>query len=196
MKPVNLRIAAPLSLLLAFCFAGASYGQSVADLARKERTRKAQQPRTGKQYTNDNIPATTIGGPAATTPSAQPTPAAEAEAEEEAAAGAEETKPPAEAGPSQADLEKAYRERAAKLRETLEFEERKLDVMQRELNLAQQQFYSDPNVAMREQYSRADINKRTADIETQQALVEKAKQAFTDLEEELRHKNLPPGWAR
>ncbi len=68
--------------------------------------------------------------------------------------------------------------------------------MQRELNLAQQQFYSDPNVALREQYGREDINKRTADIEAQKATVEKAKQAISNLEDELRAKSLPAGWAR
>jgi hypothetical protein len=60
----------------------------------------------------------------------------------------------------------------------------------------QQQYYPDPQMALQQQYSRDDINKRTADIETQKANVEKAKQAITDLEDELRQKGLPPGWAR
>ena len=97
---------------------------------------------------------------------------------------------------SAAEIEKEYRDKAAKLAENVAFEERRLDVLQRDLNLTQQQYYSDPNVALREQYSRADINKRTAEIEAQKATVEKAKQAVTDLEEELRKKSLPAGWAR
>ena len=196
MKPYNIRIAAPLSLVLALWFAGASYGQSLADLARQERARKAQ-TRAAKEYTNDDIPAPTISATASAPAASQPSaPESAPQGGEQAAAPGGAAKPPAEVEKSQADLEKEYRERAAKLKETQEFEERKLDVMQRELNLMQQQYYSDPNVGLREQYGREEINKRTADIEAQRAAVEKAKQAVADLEEELRRKNLPTGWAR
>ena len=68
--------------------------------------------------------------------------------------------------------------------------------MQRELNLMQQQYYPDPQIALQQQYSREDINKRNADIEVQKANVEKAKQAIADFEDELRQKSLPAGWAR
>ena len=68
--------------------------------------------------------------------------------------------------------------------------------MQRELNLMQVQYYSDPNVALREQNTRGEINQRIQEIEAQKGTIEKAKQAVADLEEELRRKNLPPGWAR
>ena len=190
MRATNIRIAAPLTMVLALWFAGASYGQSLADLARQERARKEGQAKAAKEYTNDDIPAATLAA-------AAPTPAPEGKvpaAEQAVAAG--ETKPPVQAEKSPAEVEKEYRERAAKLKETQEFEERKLDVMQRELNLMQQQYYSDPNVALREQNTREEINKRTADIEAQGAAADKAKQAVADLEEELRRKGLPAGWAR
>ena len=57
------------------------------------------------------------------------------------------------------------------------------------------QAYSDPNQAMREQFQRTEINKRTAEIEQQKQVVAAAKKALADLEEELRKKGLPPGWA-
>ena len=165
--------------------------QSLAELARQERAKKTQGARSARVFTNEDIPEPTITG--TPTAEAEAQPAAETKAEEppatdEKAAGAPEK--------TSAEIEKEYRDKFAKLKEAQELEERRLDVMQRELNLAQQQFYSDPNVALREQYGRADINKRTADIEAQKAAVEKAKQAIADLETELRAKSLPPGWAR
>jgi hypothetical protein len=162
--------------------------QSLADLARQERAKK--QSKTVKEYTNDDIPKATLSG----SPAAPATAKAEAAKGEEGKDGEPAKKDDTEQ--KQADLEKEYREKAVKLKENLTTEERRLDVLQRELNLAQQQYYSDPNVALREQYSRDDINKRTAEIEAQQQNVDKAKQAITDLEEELRKKDLPPGWAR
>ncbi|MBI4479671.1 MAG: hypothetical protein HY651_06580 [Acidobacteria bacterium] len=157
-------------------------GPSLAELARQQRAKKQQEPKGGKVFTNEDIPAATIS-PA---PAAEPSqPAGEAPA---GAAAATEKSP--------AELEKEYRDKFTKLREDQSLEERRLDVMQRELNLAQQQYYSDPNVALREQYGREEINKRTADIESQKAAVEKAKQAVADLEEEVRTKGLPAGWAR
>ena len=44
--------------------------------------------------------------------------------------------------------------------------------------------------------TRSNINKRVQEIETQKGAVEKAKQAIAALEEELRVKGLPAGWAR
>jgi DNA mismatch repair ATPase MutS len=82
------------------------------------------------------------------------------------------------------------------LRENLEYQQKRLDVMQRELNLMQTQFYSNPNDALREQTFRSQINQRTQEIDQQKAAVAKAQQAISDLEEELRKNGLPSGWAR
>ena len=176
-----------ISLWMAFFIAAPAQAQSLAELARQERARKKiAPPQVGKVFTNEDIPPATItGAPGAAT---QPAPADGGAAAGEGAAEAKE--------PTLAELEKDYRNRFAELRKNVDTEARRLDVLQRELNLAQQQFYSDPNVALREQYNRAEINKRMEDIETQKATVEKAKQAIADLEDELRKKNLPPGWAR
>lgn len=173
------------------------HSQSLVELARKERARKTAEG-TAKVYTNEDIPSATPS-PAAPAPTQAQTPQAQRPAPATTPAGTAEK---AEAKPAQApekaaaDLEKEYREKFAQLRDKLAFEEQKLDVMQREQNLMMTQFYSDPNVALREQNSRAEINKRTQDIEEQKQAVEKAKQAIADLEDELRRKGLPPGWAR
>ena len=236
----------PAALVSALLLGGLAltplFGQSLADLARQERARKAQEKPSGKVFTNDDIPSTP-----SLTPSAAPAPPKEGEAKkteagekasaegkeatvsaegkpgeektaetgEKASAegkapaegkgeakGAEEAKPKEgekpkeEAGPDMAKLEKEYRAKFAALRDSLAYEQKKLDVMQRELNLMQTQYYSDPNVAMREQTFRSQINQRTQEIEQQKGNVEKAQKAIADLEEELRKKGLPAGWAR
>ncbi len=187
-----------LLVLMGALFLGMAHGQSLADLARKERARKGQEAKTGRVYTNDDVaklpptPVTSAPAEAQTPAGTQPTGATPAQAE----AGPEAAKPAQPPAKTPADVEKEYREKFAELREQLAFEEKKLDVMQRELNLAQQQYYSDPNVAMQEQFARTEINQRTQEIVEQRAAVEKAKAAIADLEEELRKKGLPPGWAR
>ncbi|OFW10551.1 MAG: hypothetical protein A3G20_05685 [Acidobacteria bacterium RIFCSPLOWO2_12_FULL_59_11] len=176
------------------------YSQSLVELARQERAKKAQEGAV-KVYTNEDVGSATSSpaAPAAaeTQAPAAPTPGAAPQASGAAApAGAQpsQTAEPKEKTP--AELEKEYREKFAQLRDKLSYEEKKADVMQRELNLMQIQNYSDPNVAMREQYARTEINTRTQEIEAQKQAVEQAKQAIADLEEELRRKDLPPGWAR
>jgi hypothetical protein len=193
MNAARIQIVAVLAIIVTVVCADALYGQSLADMARRDRERKSQAAAKGaKVYTNDDIPQATLA-PAAPQPEAE---AAEEGEEAAAPAAGAEAAPAPEEEKSQANLEKEYRDKFAQLRENLDRETQKLDVMQRELNLMQQQYYPDPQMALQQQYSRDDINKRTADIETQKANVEKAKQAITDLEDELRQKGLPPGWAR
>jgi len=187
-RPLLALLTLSMGLSMALGFATTSKAQSLAELARQERARKGQTAKTGKTYTNEDIPAAAMSGtPAAAQPAAEVNTGEAAPAGDKAAAAQEKTP---------AELEKDYRDRFAKLTEAQKLEETKLDVMQRELNLMQIQVSSDPNVQLREDLNREAINKRTADIEAQKTAVEKAKQAIADLEEELRKKSLPPGWAR
>ena len=211
--PTGTRVFAritPAALVAALLVGGLAltplFGQSIADLARQERARKSQEKKSGKVFTNDDIPST----PSITTSApAKEGEAKKAGAEEKASAegkapaegkgeakGTAEAKPKEAAGPDMAKLEKEYRDKFAKLRDALAYEQKKLDVMQRELNLMQTQYYSDPNVAMREQTFRGQINQRTQEIEQQKGAIDKAQKAVSDLEEELRKKGLPSGWAR
>ena len=193
-----MRILQTSFLLAVACLMLARTGaaQSLAELSRQQRAKKAGT--TTKEFTNDNSPAPSIGsGTAAATPATGTAPVAAGASAGAAAPAGDAAKPGGPAAEkSMADLEKEYREKSAKIKETVATEERRLDVLQRELNLTQQQYYSDPNVALREQYTRADINKRTEEIEAQKQNVEKAKAAFTELENELKKMNLPIGWAR
>jgi len=61
--------------------------------------------------------------------------------------------------------------------------------------LKQQQYYSDPNVALREQNSRKDLDDSQAKITAKQQDVDRDKQAVSELEDALRKAGGDPGWA-
>lgn len=178
-----------LVIFLGVAFHGTLYGQSLAELARQQRARKAQQGKAVKVFTNHQL-----SRPSSSRPATRAAEAQKPEGEEQMDAA--DTTEAESAREERARLEKEYREKFAQLREELSFEERKLDVMQRELNLMQIQYYSDPNVAMREQHERGEINQRMQDLEAQKAAVEQKKATITALEEELRREGLPVGWSR
>jgi len=182
-------------------FAAAVSAQSLGEIARQQRAKKQQEKsegaKTTRVFTNDNLPkATVLSGSQAE--AAEGAAGEKAGDKEQAAAGkAAEGAAPGEASKEdKAALEKEYLEKAAKLKEALAYEEKKLDVLQREFNLASVQYYSDPNQALREQTTRGELNTKEADIEKQKAAVEAAKKALADLEEEIHRKGLPAGLAR
>jgi hypothetical protein len=166
---------------------------SIADLARKIRAAKANSaaPKAKRVFDNDSMPH----DPNAKPPSAasETVDAADQKADPKAGAKADAKADKKDDKPKGED-ESVWRGNFAKLRATLDTESRRLDVLQRELNLAQIQNYSDPNQALREQFARTDLTKRTAEIESQKQVVDAAKKAIADLEEEGRLKGVPPAW--
>lgn len=149
---------------------------SLAEAARKTREAKKDAPKTAKVFDNDNLPATggisTVGK--ATAPKDGAT---------------------ADAAPSAAG-EKAWRDRFASLRATLARDKSDLEVMQRELGVLNVQNYSDPVKAMQQELTRADINKKTADIDAKRKTIEADQQAIDDAQDELRKSGGDSGWAR
>jgi chromosome segregation ATPase len=91
--------------------------------------------------------------------------------------------------------EASWRAKFAAVRKTLADDTKELDILQREFNLKQEQFYQDPTAALKEQHSRDDLNKTQSEIDAQKQTVEKDKQALSDLEDELRRSGGDPGWA-
>ncbi len=150
--------------------------QSVAAAARKTRDQKKESSKTPKVFTNENIP--TSGGISSVG--------------EAPAASSTEPAPGANAGSN----EKSWRDRFAKLRQKLDTDKQDLDVMQRELGVLDVQYYNDPVKAMQQQYSREDINKKTANIDAKKKEIEADQQAIDDAEEQLRKTGGDPGWAR
>ena len=161
--------------------APSSQSVSLADAARKAREEKksAKPPRV---YTNDNLP--TSGGISSAAASSS---AAEKPAGALSASNA--------ASPTSND-EKSWRDKFAKLHQKLDRDKEALDVMQRELGVLNVQYYSDPAKAMQQQYSRDDINKKTAEIEVKKKDVDADQQAISDAEDALQKAGGDTGWAR
>ncbi len=178
-------IPALLGLVLVFPVALAAQQQqqepTLVEAARKAREAKKNAPKPKFVFTNDSIPQTP-GAPAAA-------PAASGGVASVAAAA-----PPAD---EKKGLEEAdWRKRFAEARSKLATAEKELDLLQRELNLNRQQYYSDPNKTLREEYTRGDINKGKADIDAKKLQVEQLGRALSTLEDELRRAGGPPSWGR
>jgi hypothetical protein len=162
---------------------------SLGDAARKAREQnKGRQP--AKVFTNEDIGD--IKGTVSVVGTQPPSPAPAAPGTAPAAGT------PAAAAPKPTPVkdEAYWRAQFADARKRMADDAKELDVLQREYNLKEQQFYSNPNVAMREQYSRSDLNKTRDDINAKKADVEKDQQAIANLEDQLRQAGGEPGWAR
>ncbi|MBZ5540773.1 MAG: hypothetical protein LAN61_09665 [Acidobacteriia bacterium] len=96
----------------------------------------------------------------------------------------------------QENPEKYWRSRFAQAYAKLRTAEKELDVLQREWARLQKQYYDDPNKALREQYTRKEINERATLIEEKKKDILRLKQDLSDLEDDLRRSGGLPGWAR
>ena len=74
--------------------------------------------------------------------------------------------------------------------------EKELDILQREEQKAQVQYYSDPQKALMEQTTRKDVNDKNAKIEAKKQEIAQLKQNISDMEDELRKSGGDPGWGR
>ncbi len=163
-------------------------GDPVADAARKAREQQKTAPKPKKVYTDDDVkPATpaTEAGATATAP--------------QGAAGAQAAENPQGAGAGgekKDDAETAWKKRFADQRGKIASAEKELDILQREAEKAQVQYYNDPQKALMEQNTRKDINDKNAKIEAKKQEIASLKQQLSDLEDELRKSGGDPGWAR
>jgi hypothetical protein len=162
-------------------------GLSLGEAARRAREQKqGQQP--SKVITNEDI--ADLKGTVSVVGTTPPAPTTT-----ETAPAEDATKP--EAAPEEPVKDEAYwRAKFTEVRKKLADDSKELDILQREYNLKEQQFYSNPNVALREQYGRADLNKTRDDINAKKADVEKDQQAIAAMEDALRKAGGNPGWAR
>ena len=88
-----------------------------------------------------------------------------------------------------------WRQKFADANRKLADDTHELDILQRELNLKQEQYYTDPMASLKQQYSRQDINDTRAKIDQKTADVAQDKQDLANLEDELRQSGGDPGWA-
>ena len=161
---------------------------SLADASRKAREQnKGRQP--AKVFTNEDIAE--LKGTVSVVGTQPPEPVAAPAVPPAPAAQA------APAAPKPEVKDEAYwRAKFADARKKLADDSKELDILQREYNLKEQQFYTNPNVALREQTGRADLNKTRDDINTKKAAVDKDQQAITALEDQLRQAGGDAGWSR
>jgi chromosome segregation ATPase len=174
-----------------------SRSDSLGDAARKARAQKKDPSKPAKVFTNEDVGSlkgtiSVIGNePARGTGTDK---AAEKNDDKKPANGAD-AKPTDVAKKEQAKDEPYWRAKFAAARKTLAEDTKELDILQREFNLKQEQYSQDPNWAMHEQNSRADINKTQSEIDTKKQDIDKDKQAISDLEDELRKAGGDAGWA-
>lgn len=174
-----------------------SQSDSLGDAARKARAQKKDPGKPAKVFTNEDVGSlkgtiSVIGNePARGTGTDK---AAEKSDDKKPANGAN-AKPTDVAKKEQAKDAPYWRAKFAAARKTLADDTKELDILQREFNLKQEQYSQDPNWAMHEQNSRADINKTQSEIETKKQDIDKDKQAISDLEDELRKAGGDAGWA-
>jgi hypothetical protein len=166
-----------------------STGDPVADAARKARAEQKTAPKPKKVFTNDDIPSAVPPPPpaAASSNNVAGSTAGQADADSAQKSDDPENDPKKEA---------YWRKQAKKLRAKLATAQQELDVLQRELSKDEVQYYPDPQKALMQQYSRADINQKTAKVEAKKAEVESLKQQVADLEDAVRKAGGDPGWVR
>ena len=164
-------------------------GDPVADAARRSREAKQTAPKPKKVYTDDDV--------------SRPKPAPAATSTTDNSSTQDSSKPVAGASskkPTSADqdakAEADWRKRFKEQRENIARVEKELDILQREGQKDQIQYYSDPQKAMTEQYTRKDINEKDAKIAAKQKEIEQLTQGLSDLEDALRKAGGDSGWAR
>jgi hypothetical protein len=164
-----------------------SGSDSLADAARKAREEKKTAAKPKMVYTDDDVkpgaaaPAENSGGAAGATSGT-------------GATGQQKTgdAAPAEDPNGEAAWRKKFKDKHDKLAKA----ERELDVLQREVQKAQVEYYPDPQKALKEQNSRKDINEKTGKINAKKQEIAQIKQGLEDMEDQLRKSGGDPGWAR
>ena len=169
-------------------------GDPVADAARKAREKKKDAAKPKKVYTDDDLKRSAPAQEAAPAPA--PANGSGAEAAKTAQVAGDTTKGGDATKTEDPNSEAAWRKRFQAQRDKIAKAEKELDILGRELEKAQLEYYPDPQKALKEQYDRGDINKKSAKIDAKQRELDQLRQGLNDLEDQLRKSGGDPGWAR
>jgi chromosome segregation ATPase len=169
-------------------------GDPVADAARRAREAKQNAPKPRKVYTDDDVSKSKPAAPATSTSSATGDSSSPTEGASKPVAGASAKTPTSadQDAKAEADWRKRFKEQHGNIARA----EKELDILQRENQKDQIQYYPDPQKAMTEQYTRKEINEKDAKIEAKRKEIEQLKQGLADLEDALRKAGGDSGWAR
>jgi chromosome segregation ATPase len=159
-------------------------GDAVADAARKARESKKDAPKAKRVITDDDLKKATPDTVSTVGPGSDGATATAVQATGDAAKAQDP------------NSEAAWRRRFKDAHDQIAKAEKELDILSRELEKAQTEYYPDPQKAMKEQNSRAEINDKTARIDAKKKEIAQLKQALDDLEDQLRKSGGDPGWAR
>ena len=177
-------------LLVIFCMswiAGVAHGQTLADMARRERARK-KPIHSGEVYTNESLKA----GPGQAPKTIEPM-------KDQAKPGTakDDAKPKGPAGPTdnKGRDEKFWRETFEKARQALKRAEDKLRLLDLRMTDLSSQLLRE-SVYTREMELRAEIDRTAKDQAAARVEVTAGQQKIRDLEDELRRSGGLPGWAR
>jgi hypothetical protein len=167
-------------------------GDPVADAARKAREAKKDTTKPKKVYTDDDIKRSAPDHAAPTAAAGDASgkqPATTTQATGDAAKPGDEPK-------EDPNGESAWRKRFQVQRAKIVKAEKELDILTRELEKAQVQYYPDPQKAMTQQNTRADILTINGKIDAKKQELDQLKKGLGDLEDQLRKSGGDPGWAR
>jgi len=163
---------------------------SVVDAARRAQAAKKNAPKAKMTIDDDNLG--TITG---TVNVVGPAPASPDDATQKAAVDDKAAKSDAPAMKAPVRNESYWRGKFAVANKKLADDAHELDITQREYNLKQQQFYTDPMASLKQDYSRQDLNDTKTKIDQLAAAVEQDKTDLANLQDELRQAGGDPGWA-
>lgn len=175
-----------------------STGDPVADASRKARDDKKTAAKPKKVYTEDDISrshpdsasqSASSGGQAPADAAANTQGAGDNGATGAAGAAGDEKKD------AKKDDETSWRKRFKELHGKIADAEKELDILQREGQKSQLQYYPDPQKALSQQYSRKDVSETLAKIEAKKQELAQLKQSLGDMQDELRKSGGDPGWA-
>jgi hypothetical protein len=163
-------------------------GDAVADAARKAREAKKDAPKPKKIITDEDLKKST------------PTPDAGAGSAPGGAGGTAAATTVQVAGEATKGVdpsgELAWRKRFKDAHDQIAMAEKELDILGRELEKSQLEYYPDPQKAMNEQNKRAEVNDKRAKIDAKKHELDQLRKGLDDLEEQLRKSGGDPGWAR
>jgi hypothetical protein len=169
-------------------------GDPVADAARKAREEKKNVQKPKKVFTDDDVKHSggTAEKPAATNEAEGAAAATPAVAQKAEGAAKKEDAAPEEDPNSERAWRKRFGEQHAKIARA----EKELDILQRELEKTQVQYYTDPQKALNEQTNRTEVNDKRAKIADKKKELDQLRQELDDMEAQLRKSGGDPGWAQ